>query len=161
MGYTVLSGVKMTPYLESQAARLAAALPFDIVVTSGYRSPEAQVQAMYEKVRLGEQLVDTYRDDDMAQAVQDAYPDVAAGVAVLESHPGASKHLQTRALDIRTRDKSPEDIEAMVTAAEGLGWHALVESTPAHLHLSFPAGAEKKSILALIAVGGLAWMFLR
>jgi hypothetical protein len=170
MAYTIKSGAVLSPYLRRQAQALADRLPFDIVITSGNRNVRQQAQAMFGKIELGEDLVDTYRNDDMAQAVQDTYPDLDAAVAVLEEHPGASKHMQNRALDVRTYDRTTAQVNQMVQAADSMGWFYLVEAQPAHLHLGLPAesgstaGGKKNNgpgLGAVVIAGAALWILMR
>src|ERR1700750_1018215 len=61
------------------------------------------------------------------------------------THNPGSKHYQGLAVDVRTRDKTPEEIDALMSAARGSGIRVLDERTPPkrpgqvwsgqHLHL--------------------------
>ena len=53
---------------------LAQKLPFDIFITSGTRTPEAQARAMFTKIELGDDLLAIYKDDTFAQSIIDVYP---------------------------------------------------------------------------------------
>ena len=47
-------GVVLTPKLTNYLNQLSDKLSFDIVVTSGYRTPAKQVDAMFYKIQLGD-----------------------------------------------------------------------------------------------------------
>ena len=162
MGYRVLSNVVMTPYLERSAGKLAAELPFDIVVTSGLRTARAQAEAMFTKIELGDDLIAVYADDSFAEGVIEAYPDIDRATQFIQGYAnrgGGSSHLRGLGLDIRTRDVSQSRINEMIEATESLGWRPFLENSPPHLHITLPE--EKKSLpLFLLAGGALLWIYL-
>ena len=80
------SGVVLTPEQTNYLNILSAKLPFDIVVTSGFRTPEKQVRAMFTKIELGDDLIALYRDDQFAQDVIDAYPDQEKGIKAVNDY---------------------------------------------------------------------------
>lgn len=167
MGWTKGSGVVFTdPGQEQFLNALGDLLPFDIFVTSGTRTPEAQVRAMYVKMDLGgrQELINTYADDNFANAVADAYPDVDEGIAIVEAY-NPSSHGIGRAIDLRTRDKSPDEIADMKSAVSHLGGTYLYEPSPPHLHVQIPAsfiGGPKKNFLFMLLGGlGLIWIISR
>jgi hypothetical protein len=163
MGYRVLSNVVMTPYLERSAGRLAAELPFDIVVTSGLRTARAQAQAMFTKIELGDDLIAVYADDSFAEGVIEAYPDIDRATQFVQGYAnrgGGSSHLRGLGLDIRTRDLSEREVNQLIETTEFFGWRPFLEFTPPHLHITLP-GDEKKSLpLFLLAGGALLWIYL-
>ena len=156
---------------------LSELLPFDIFVTSGSRTPAAQVQAMYTKLELGgrQELLDTYRDDDFATAVADAYPDVDTGIEVVERY-NPSSHGTGNAIDLRTRDKTSLQLGQMQEAIQTLGGSSLYESVPPHLHVEIPADfsrstqipadstvspSTKKNIWPLVGLGFLVLFLIQ
>jgi len=152
-------GVVMTPSIEHWTKELQAVVGFPIHITSGYRTPEAQVRAMFTKIELGDNLLAIYKDKTFAQNIMNAYPDTNKAVKIVEeyaSRGGGSSHLQGLAFDLRTRDKTPGQIEAMKQAALSLGLNPLVESTPPHIHIGIPKELEKKSGLNIPLIAGLA-----
>ena len=156
---------------------LSELLPFDIFVTSGSRTPAAQVQAMFRKLELGgrQELLDTYRDDDFATAVADAYPDVDTGIEVVERY-NPSSHGTGNAIDLRTRDKTSLQLGQMQEAIQTLGGSSLYESVPPHLHVEIPADfsrstqipasspfspSTKKNIWPLVGLGFLVLLLIQ
>jgi hypothetical protein len=106
-------------------------------ITSGYRSPERQAAAMLEKLRLGDDLLALYRDDDTIRLLLSLPPTVEAWAPVLEERP-VSDHQSGLAWDVRTRDRSDADVAAMVELARAAGLDPLVEAKPKHLHVELP-----------------------
>jgi len=162
MGYTVLSAVEMTPYLESAARKIADRLPFDIVVTSGVRTARRQAQAMFTKIELGENLLDIY-SNVFGQGVMDAYPDLDAATEFIQGYfdaGGGSSHQRGLGLDLRTRDQSESNIAEMISVTDSLGFRPVREYTPPHLHLTLPP-QEKKSLPWILAAGIALWTFTR
>jgi hypothetical protein len=163
MGYTVLSAVEMTPYLESAAQQIADRLPFDIVVTSGVRTARRQAQAMFTKIELGDDLLAIYSNDSFAQGVMDAYPDLEEATQFVQGYfdaGGGSSHGRGLGLDLRTRDQSESNIAEMIAVSDALGFRPLREYTPPHLHLTLPP-QEKKSLPWILAAGIVLWTFTR
>ena len=165
MGYTTLPSVVLNGELESFLDVLSDTIPFDILVTSGIRTPEKQALAMFKKIELGDDLIKIYRDDTFAQSIIDAYPDVENATKIVEryaSSGGGSSHLRGQGVDLRTRDKTPEEIEIMKKAVENLGEFALVETKPPHLHITIKKKYGKsnqispKIIIGLVLIG-LGW----
>lgn len=165
MAWTPLSSVVLDSNLETYLDTLAARLPFDVVVTSGIRTPLKQTRAMYEKIRLGDDLIAIYKDDTFAQKMIDAYPNESQGVAIVEDYAragGGSTHLRGLGVDLRTRDKTAEQIQLMKETVESMGDFALVETKPPHLHISLKKnyGAPNLPRIGLIAllIGALTWL---
>lgn len=103
-------------------------------ITSGYRSPERQAEAMIEKVRQGDDLIALYRNDDLVRRLLDLPLTVEAWAPLLAAEP-ISDHQGGRAWDVRTRDRTAEDVETMKATAIAMGLRALVEKKPPHLHI--------------------------
>lgn len=163
MGYTVLSAVEMTPYLESVSKQIADRLPFDIVVTSGVRTARRQAQAMFTKIELGDDLIAVYSDDSFAQGVMNAYPNLDAATQFVQGYfnaGGGSSHGRGLGLDLRTKDQSESNIAQMIAVTDGLGFRPFREYTPPHLHLTLPP-QEKKSLMWILAAGIALWTFTR
>jgi hypothetical protein len=164
MAWTVKpnAGVVLTPKIENYMNQLAARLPFDIVLTSGYRTPEAQTAAMFYKISQGEDLTELYRDDAFAQSVMDAYPDAAAGAEAVRAYVarggGKTMHLSGNAVDIRTRDKTQQEIDTIMRTVADMGDRALYEPVPPHIDISFRQDYEpKKKPLKIVAILGALW----
>tara|TARA_S200002703_G_scaffold155128_1_gene158884 strand:- start:155 stop:658 length:504 start_codon:yes stop_codon:yes gene_type:complete len=165
MGWSKKSNsVLLDDNLETYLDVLSSKLPFDIMVTSGIRTARQQALAMFKKVELGEDLTVTYRDDDFATDMMEAYPDIQKGEQIVKAYfarGGGSSHQRNMAIDLRTRDKTQSQIQQMIQAVESLGDYALLEPTPPHLHITLKKNYQKGNpsrflILALIL--GAAWM---
>jgi len=169
MSWSKKTGVVLDSYLEYQITELANQLSFDIVITDGIRTPRMQVDRMYAKLNKTppEDLRDVYKNDNFADEVMDAYPDINAGIAVVEKYMAfstPSKHLTGLGFDVRTTGGgqgapgrlSSSQINLVIAAAEQLGFFPFLESD--HLHIGVPS--EKKNQLALVFIlGALIWIF--
>ena len=171
MSWTVKnSGVVLTAKQRNYLDALAGRLPFDIVVTSGFRTPEQQTDAMFYKIEQGDDLLALYLDDAFAQSVIDAYPDRAAGAAAVQAYidrgGGKTMHLSGNAVDIQTRDKSQAEINTILETVRAMGDRALYEAIPPHIDISIRGDyggsdavpSKKKSLLTLAILGGLVWI---
>ena len=127
---------------------LAQKLPFDIFITSGTRTPEAQARAMFTKIELGDDLLAIYKDDTFAQSIIDVYPNAQAAADIIQDYAaagGGSSHLRGMGFDVRTKDKNETQIAQMVAAVKEIGGSPLVEYTPPHLHVTIPASYAPKT----------------
>ena len=167
MGWSVKpdAGVVVTPKIRNYMNQLAARLPFDIVLTSGFRTPDAQAAAMFYKISQGEDLAELY-NDRFAKEVTDAYPDRAAGAAAVQAYidrgGGTTMHLSGNAVDIRTRDKTQSEIDLIMRTVEEMGDRALYEPVPPHIDISFRQDytPKKKPLLILAVAVGAIWLTL-
>lgn len=169
MSWSKKTGVVLDSYLEEKITELANQLSFDIVITDGIRTPRMQVDRMYAKLDKTppENLRDVYKNDDFADEVMDAYPDINAGIAVVEKYMAfstPSKHLTGLGFDVRTigggvgapGKLSSSQINQVVAAANLLGFSPFLESD--HLHIGVPS--QKKNQLGLVLIlGALIWIF--
>jgi len=157
------SGVQMNPNLTGFMDALAPLVPFDLVVTSGFRTPEAQAAAMFKKIELGEDLTQLYKNKDFARQVTEAYPNKAAGAAVIERYAaagGGSTHLRGSGIDLRTRDLTTLQRNELKAAVESLGDYALYEPQPPHIHIELKKNYGKTNkipLAAAIVAGVLLW----
>ena len=141
--------------------QLVSRLQFDIVVTSGTRTPRQQALAMFNKIDLGDDLIAIYKDDAFAQAIIDVYPNIDKAtdiVAEYAANGGGSSHLRGLGVDIRSRDLTRAQIQAVVQVAEELGASTLVESTPPHIHIQVkkkPVNLKSLSIMGLLILGAI------
>jgi hypothetical protein len=178
MGWTVKnSGVVLNDELRNYLDIFSSQLPFDIVVTSGVRTPRKQIDAMYTKIELGDDILKLYKDKQFAQDVLDAYPDVQKGIKAVNDYiargGGKTMHLSGRAVDIRTRDLTQNQIDTMIAVVNMMGDRPLYEDTPPHLDISLRknykpsgssngngSGTQKKRIPLIVAllIGGILWM---
>ena len=166
MAWTPLNSVVLNPALVSYIDELATRVPFDFVITSGIRTPKRQAAAMFEKIRLGDDLIAIYKDDTFAQKIIDAYPDLDAATSIVEEYAaagGGSTHLRGLGIDIRTRDLTGPQKQALVDAVEAMGDFALLETTPPHLHISikkniYETRGATSYLIPVIILGAIAWM---
>lgn len=146
------SGVEMNPNLIGFMDALAPLVPFDLVVTSGFRTPMAQAAAMFTKIDLGEDLTQLYRNKDFARQVTNAYPNKAAAAAVIERYAaagGGSTHLRGLGIDLRTRDFTTVQRNQLKATIEKMGNYALYEAEPPHMHIELKKTYGKSNNLPL------------
>ena len=158
------SGVEMNPNLTGFMDALSLLVPFDLVVTSGFRTPSAQATAMFTKIELGEDLTKLYRNQSFANAVTEAYPSHGTAAAVIAEYAaagGGSTHLRGVGIDLRTRDFTTTQRNELKAAIESMGDFALYEPTPPHMHIELKKNYGQKvnwSILAALVAGVFLWM---
>lgn len=109
------------------------------MITSGLRSSLAQAEAMLSKVRRGENLHSLYRNDQLISDLLRLPRDASAWAAVLAVRP-VSSHQSGRAFDVRTRDRSANDVATMKNLAAELRGSGLIESD--HLHVEAGSSAS-------------------
>lgn len=135
----------ITVFMTDLRSRLPDSIP--LLITSGYRDPAAQAQAMANKVRLGESLRELYADD-FADAVMGAYPDIGEMSSVIASFAArgrGSRHLTGQAVDLRSFTMTSAQVQQVLAAARDLGGKAIYEDTPAHVHIEIPVGYKGTS----------------
>ena len=170
MSWSKKTAVVLDSYLENKITELSNQLSFNIVITDGIRTPRAQVLRMYAKLDKTppEDLRDVYKNDDFADDVMNAYPDIDDGIAVVEKYMAfstPSKHLTGLGFDVRTSGGgvgapgklTSSQINQVVTAAELLGFSPFLESD--HLHIGVPS--QKKNIMAMVIILGALWLILK
>ena len=145
-GIDLGDGVHLNASLVAYLNWLRSILPKSVPlhVNSGIRTAAEQASAMWKKYMAAEEhgagrgadeLRSTYGGKaelvliadhtTWPQIIADAY---AAGTLF-------SRHLTGEALDLRTRDLSPEQQNALIAAVRSTGARALYEDTPPHLHV--------------------------
>ena len=172
MAYTLAgNAVLTTPQQKAFLDDLTKMLPFDLFVTSATRTPASQVRAMFTKIELGDNLKAIYKNQAFAQSIIDAYPNETAAIDIVAEYAaggGGSTHLRGLGVDFRTRDKSQEQIDAIMQAVKDLGAKPLYESTPPHIHVSIPKDYKSATspitantgvlLLPILGLGGyLVW----
>lgn len=153
----VNQNIELSYSVRSFLDELVPMLPFDIEITSGTRTPEKQAAAMFKKIELGDDLIAVYADDEFAQKIIDAYPNISKATAIVSEYAaagGGSSHLRGLGVDIRSRTLTENQIQQVKQAAESLDAFVLVERTPPHIHVT----VKKKSnpALKIIPLGILA-----
>ncbi|WP_437755489.1 hypothetical protein [Sorangium sp. So ce1389] len=151
--YEVLPGVtlpaKIAAKLEQIDRGYARRTREHLVITSGTRDANRQARAMFTKLRLGEDLLQLYRNKAAVQEIKKAYqassrkpPEqvVAAMEAVIQDQIDrgiyVSAHLRRGAVDVRNRTMSSKERRAFLeSAAEVEGVLVIDETTPPHYHL--------------------------
>lgn len=157
------NGVIMNGQLIAFMDELAARLPFDVVVTSGVRTPAAQAAAMFTKIELGEDLTKLYKNRQFALDVTAAHPDAAAAAEIIQRYAaagGGSTHLRGVGIDLRTRDLTTAQRNQLQQAVEDMGSYALYEPTPPHMHIELKKNYTSSSRLPLVAallIGAILW----
>jgi len=147
--------------------KLALALPFDIVVTSGRRNAAQQVNAVFTKLDLGDDIKKIYKNQTYAQKMIDYYNagNKNGAIAYQEDYwtKNNNSHGAGIGIDIRTNDKTEEQIQLMKRTADAIGVQlALIERTPPHLHITqYKQDTDKKKLLILPLIGAAAWILLK
>ena len=145
---------------------LANKLPFDIVVTSGDRSPREQAIVVKNKIDLGDDITKVYVNQEYAKAMIQAYPDLDKMTQVTIDY-APTPHIRGDGIDIRTRDLSASQIQTVYTVAKDLGAQAIIEKTPPHIHLTVKKNGykmddtTKKTIFPLLFRIGAVWIIRR
>lgn len=139
---------------------------FDIVVTSGTRSPYQQAQAMIAKYQVGgiRELYDTYSNDaEITRMVNEYGPTVEGFARALQDQLARgvymSRHLRADALDFRVDGMTVVEQEQLKAASTASGaTKVLYEAKPApHIHVDgFGGGiiAYARDLPPLVWVGG-------
>lgn len=164
MGWSKKSpSVLLDDNLENYLDTLSERLPFDIIVTSGIRTARQQALAMFKKIELGENLKDTYKDKQFAQDMMDVYPNIEQGEQVVQVYfdsGGGSSHQRNMGVDLRTYDKTPEQLQTMIDTVRSMGDFALYEDTPPHLHITLKKKYNQRMNITplILLVLGAVWM---
>lgn len=152
-GVTGGSGVVLTDAMYAFLVKLRQAVESSIplYVTSGWRTPTGQVNAMWPKVqrydaaraagqtpRWDDDLTQLYRSNkDIAQELLNSGRDKATWVKIVEKYAKAgrflSPHQRADGLDLRTRDWTTEQASKVRSAIKSLGADYVAESD--HLHV--------------------------
>ena len=160
----VNQNIELSYSVRSFLDELAPMLPFDIEITSGTRTPEKQAAAMFQKIELGDDLIAVYADDEFAQKIIDAYPNLLKATAIVREYAaagGGSSHLQGLGVDIRSRTLTENEIQQVKLAAESLDAFVLVERTPPHIHVTVKKKSNpvmKIMPLGILAIVGGIWI---
>jgi hypothetical protein len=151
--YTMEDGVELGPRMEGVLQRVGEQYRHrtghEIHVTSGTRSPEAQAEAMYDKLARGQNILRLYRDEDATREIVQAFRSTRrrdrnasvramAGVIRAQMRRGVyiSRHLVAGAADIRSRNMSRRErriFEGLVRQEHDI--ELLPEGAPPHFHL--------------------------
>jgi len=139
-GVTTSSNVILTPETRDFITQLRNILDPDIPlhITSALRTPEEQASAMLEKFKASpEEFYRIYRR--IAHKFEGVPLDVGSWTGVVtsmrDSGEFTSQHLLGKAIDIRTRNLSPDQVAQIVAAVEEAGGEPILEMNPPHLHV--------------------------
>jgi hypothetical protein len=145
-GIYVVGDQVLTLDLRDFLVNVRARLPFDIVVTSGVRTASAQARALrtkldgYPTAAAGIQaLHDLYKRDDLIDELVANGLDQASMEATIKGQIDRgqllSSHLSGRALDLRIRGYTPDELAALDAACRAEGGRTVHEKVPPHLHV--------------------------
>lgn len=152
---TLEEGERFSDPVRAWLVRLALQVSgVPIYVTDGERTARDQAGAMLTKARrydaaLAAGQTPAQSDDlrwlyqqsaDLISRLLASGRDLDTWTAMIQADLDAghyvSRHLRAGAVDVRTRDRSPEDVAAIVAGVTALGGRALQESD--HLHVDVP-----------------------
>lgn len=152
--YSLASGVTLKATEETKVNELADTFfqraNKDIVITSATRSPEKQANAMYDKLKLGDDLTKLYKNKNALKEITDAYDaginEQKSGAEIIKGMTEViegqvkknvyiSAHLKSGAVDVRSKDMSKEEKEHFKIAAKEVGLKVIEEGKPPHFHL--------------------------
>lgn len=147
-------GIEITPELRPHIEAVAR-IYFEktrrpLEITSGYRSPRRQAEAMYVKLAVGGSLA-LYKRQDLTRPLLDAYRQgrkkrwkkdriVAAMAEVLQSQVDRgqylSRHMRGLAFDVRSTGMSARQRQALLAAVREVGRMRIIhERRPPHYHI--------------------------
>lgn len=152
--YSVRSNILVTASLETKMEELAKKVYDDtkpnhkITYSSGYRGPDRQAQAMYDKiVKNGMSSLDIYKAKDLADEIKKAYNDnkdkgeaetVKKMTEVIEKQVAAKKyisnHLVSGAVDVSSSDSA--HYEKIKKIVKDMGYKEPLDEGD-HLHVQF------------------------
>ena len=141
-GVTESDGVVWNDVTERFVRRLRQVLDpaIPLHITSAVRTPETQAGAMIKKYNIGgaEEIRKIYGKKSEYFLSQPATESSWAGVVrdLIDKGILPSRHLKGDAVDIRTRNLSSGEIDALIAAAIKAGaGKTLLETRPPHLHI--------------------------
>jgi len=152
--------IELSPSVQHFLSQLVNRINFDFVVTSGTRSPRQQALAMFKKIELGDDLLKIYKDDVFAQRIINAYPSIEQATQIVKDYAdagGGSTHLRGLGVDIRSRDLTPRQVQAIVDVSKDLGAFVLVERTPPHIHITVKKKPMTYNVPMLALLGFALW----
>jgi len=157
--YSRKSGVQMSSAVEKRMGEIADAYHKktgkSIVLTSGTRSASEQADAMYNKIKLGDDVSKLYKNKTAVAEIKTAYDQGVAAKKTeaqiradmtsviqkqVDSGTYISRHLRAGGVDVRTKDMSAAEKSAFREAVAGMkGVTVIEEKKPPHFHLQFDA----------------------
>jgi len=157
---------ELRPHIEAVARLYFEKTRRPLEITSGYRSPRRQAEAMYVKLAVGGSLA-LYKRQDLTRPLLDAYRQgrkkrwkkdriVAAMADVLQSQVDRgqflSRHMRGLAFDVRSTGMSARQRQALLAAVREVGQMRIIhERRPPHYHIEViipraPRNAEADSM---------------
>lgn len=141
---------ELRPHIEAVARIYFEKTRRPLEITSGYRSPRRQAEAMYVKLAVGGSLA-LYKRQDLTRPLLDAYRQgrkkrwkkdriVAAMAEVLQSQVERgqylSRHMRGLAFDVRSTGMSSRQRQALLAAVREVGQMRIIhERRPPHYHI--------------------------
>lgn len=141
---------ELRPHIEAVARLYFEKTRRPLEITSGYRSPRRQAEAMYVKLAVGGSLA-LYKRQDLTRPLLDAYRQgrkkrwkkdriVAAMAEVLQSQVDRgqylSRHMRGLAFDVRSTGMSSRQRQALLAAVREVGQMRIIhERRPPHYHI--------------------------
>ncbi|HRE87657.1 MAG TPA: hypothetical protein PK095_00840 [Myxococcota bacterium] len=141
---------ELRPHIEAVARIYFEKTRRPLEITSGYRSPRRQAEAMYVKLAVGGSLA-LYKRQDLTRPLLDAYRQgrkkrwkkdriVAAMAEVLQSQVERgqylSRHMRGLAFDVRSTGMSAKQRQALLAAVREVGQMRIIrERRPPHYHI--------------------------
>ena len=124
-------------FVEKMRAILDPSIP--MTITSAARTERDQANAMLKKWQLGgdDELRKIYGRKAEAFILAPKNPETWEQIIRDRNarKQGTSPHLRGVAVDVRTRDLSASQVDALISAARAAGGTTLLEDTPPHLHI--------------------------
>ena len=166
-GVTGNSGLVLNDGQVAFLRALRAAVPgVPMHVTSATRTPERQAAALVTKRNLGEDLRNLYRaNSDIAAALMAAPNTTSAMAAIIRRYMNQgrflSRHMRGDAVDLRSRNLSVEQRNALIAGAKRLGARAIYEPRPPHIHIERIGGTVSDLTLAARDAAGRAGGYAR
>jgi hypothetical protein len=150
---------ELRPHIEAVARIYFEKTRRQLEVTSGYRSPSRQAEAMYVKLSVGGSL-GLYKRQDLTRPLLDAYRQgrkkrqkrdriVAAMADVLQSQVERgqylSRHMRGLAFDVRSSGLTGRQRQALLAAVREVGnMRVIHERRPPHYHIEVIAARVRK-----------------
>lgn len=141
---------ELRPHIEAVARIYFEKTRRPLEITSGYRSPRRQAEAMYVKLAVGGSLA-LYKRQDLTRPLLDAYRQgrkkrwkkdriVTAMAEVLQSQVDRgqylSRHMRGLAFDVRSTGMSSRQRQALLAAVREVGQMRIIhERRPPHYHI--------------------------
>lgn len=162
LGVRQKSHVNLNTAMKGFLSALRPAAGFDLVVTSGVRTPASQASAMLNKLQTGGSAAVTglYGQKDLAQEVVNAPRNQAAIQKVIEAQVARgryiSDHMRGDGIDLRIHGLNLAQRTKLKFAARGLGAQVIDEGDHIHVEGFGSKWAVARTAGTVYLVGGVA-----